>query len=178
MSRSRANVGRSPRSRAKAPLRRTASPGRERTFAADNRTSGRARRDAWLILAVAATLAPWCGLSAQDNALTASAYRERGFQYLKDGSPQAALGQFYAAIEADPGDSESHLAIGIVQAERSRHGDALAHFEDAIAIDPDFSQAHFHRAMALDRTGGRTTPSTRTTRHCGPNPIPCRLATC
>ena len=116
----------------------------------------RANRKGWLALAVAAaTLGPWGELPAQpeDPRSLATAYRERGFRYLEDGSPQAALGQFFAAVEADPTDMRSHLAIGMVQAEHGRLADAIDHFESALAIDPDFAQAHFHRALALDRTG-------------------------
>ncbi len=78
---------------------------------------------------------------------------ELGFRYLKEGSPQAALGQFHAAVQADGGDKRSRLAIAVIQAEHGRLTEALEEFEAAVAIDPDFAEAHFQRGLALERAG-------------------------
>ena len=95
------------------------------------------------------------GLAAQiaEPEVAATKHRELGFRYLQEGSPQAALGQFHAAVETDPNDKHSRLAIGIIQAQHGRLAGALDQFEATIAIDPNFAEAHFQRGLALEKSG-------------------------
>ena len=108
-----------------------------------------------LVIAFAAATALGDGLAAQttEPKALATKHRELGFRYLREGTPQAALGQFHAAVEADRDDKHSRLAIGMIQAEHGRLSVALDQFAAAVAIDPDFAQAHLHRGLALQRAG-------------------------
>ena len=121
-----------------------------------------------------------CGglaFGAPDDAATnAARYREQGLLYVKQGSPQAALGHFHSALELDPSDKISHDNVGMILAEAGRTQQALSHFGKAIEIDPEFVDAHLHRAMALSRSGdpGAALSSLYVTLRLQPDLLPAR----
>ena len=60
---------------------------------------------------------------------------EIGLALLADGQPAEAADAIRAAIEIDPGDVESHYALG--QALEAAGGDAAAAYRAALALDPE-----------------------------------------
>ncbi|MFN3157769.1 MAG: tetratricopeptide repeat protein [Rubinisphaera brasiliensis] len=65
------------------------------------------------------------------------------------GKHEAALERYLAAIEHDPEYLEAWNQIGCVYAELSKFNDAIAAFDEALAIMPDFSETHLQKAETL-----------------------------
>ncbi len=81
-------------------------------------------------LAASATPAPDPTLSAGDHV-------ERGIAFSGDGDVEAAIGEFEAALELDPGNAEAHVKLGLIFIDKARYAEAATHFEAALAAEPD-----------------------------------------
>lgn len=67
--------------------------------------------------------------------------------YLR-GDASAALDEFAKAVEANPDDAEARNNLGQVLVRTSRAGEAIVHFDHAVAIAGDRWAYHFNRARA------------------------------
>jgi tetratricopeptide (TPR) repeat protein len=66
------------------------------------------------------------------------------------GDLAAARERYYMAIELDEGYVEARANLGCVLAEMGDRELAVAAFEGALALHPDYADAHFHAARTLD----------------------------
>ena len=82
--------------------------------------------------------------SASSEALFQTAH-----QLFLDGRQGEAEGLLSQAVKADPGHPYSLYLQGVVAGEAGRLEDALALFDQALALSPDFGEAHGNRAVAL-----------------------------
>lgn len=87
-------------------------------------------------------------------------YVQKGVQYMENGQLDVALQDLQRAIDLDKQNSEAHNAIAVLYEKLGRSGDAAAHFERAVSLDPrNFSalnnygrflcaQGQYERAMS------------------------------
>ncbi len=81
------------------------------------------------------------------NATSAPAHKALGLAYLHLHEPQLALAHFERSGALAPGDAESLLHQGIAAQELARLDDALAAYEQAIRVKPDYAQAQWRRSL-------------------------------
>lgn len=103
-----------------------------------------ARRDEAVAAGIAATQADPSGLEAA-VAL--------GFAYQKVHRPEDALGCYERALSLGRGDAELFNNYGIVLQDLGRLQEALASYDQALAMEPGHVLARFHRALACLLTG-------------------------
>jgi tetratricopeptide (TPR) repeat protein len=72
-----------------------------------------------------------------------------GLAWQKAHEPERALGCYAAAEALRRGDPELHDLRGAALQELGRLEEAVAEFERALALEPGFARAEFHRALAL-----------------------------
>lgn len=75
-----------------------------------------------------------------------------GTQYLKAGELAKAVAQFKQALKADPRHAGAHNNLGVAYERLGQKG-AQSQFEQAIRLQPNFTQALFNLARTLMRTG-------------------------
>ncbi|MCH2185417.1 tetratricopeptide repeat protein, partial [Myxococcota bacterium] len=66
---------------------------------------------------------------------------------------EEAKNHYREAIRLYPGNALAHQNLGSLLAMEGRSADAVAYFDDALAINEDFTEAHFNRARALMNLG-------------------------
>jgi len=76
-----------------------------------------------------------------------------GRAYLAAGRPDLAYERFREALEDDPNDPTAHRAIGEMLLSSGRHGEAVAHLERALALDPASVNTCAALARAYDARG-------------------------
>jgi predicted O-linked N-acetylglucosamine transferase (SPINDLY family) len=62
------------------------------------------------------------------------------------GDHEGAVRTLRRALVADPRSAPAHVNLGAALQSLNRIGEALGHYDKAIALQPDFVDAHFHRA--------------------------------
>ncbi len=82
---------------------------------------------------------------------SADGITQQGIAQFKQGNMQAAMGQFRAAVQANPNDAVAHDYIGVILAESGRLNEAIAEFDQATRLDPAFA-----RSPLPSRAGLRT----------------------
>ncbi len=90
------------------------------------------------------------GLGEQTSA---DGLTQQGIAQFKQGNMQAAMGQFRAAVESNPGDAVAHDYIGVILGESGRLNEAIVEFDQAIRLDPGLPDPHFHLGLAYKQTG-------------------------
>jgi type IV pilus biogenesis/stability protein PilW len=76
------------------------------------------------------------------DAQKASAHYQLGVSYLNDNNIQPAFVEFQKAIELNPLDKESHHALGVIYLMKLEdYPKAIKHFQQALNIDKNFSEA-------------------------------------
>jgi tetratricopeptide (TPR) repeat protein len=65
-------------------------------------------------------------------------YTARGVEKLKLGNPDAAAGDFEAAISLNAADAQAHYNLACIYATGGRKAEALEHLEAAVRIDPEY----------------------------------------
>ena len=58
-----------------------------------------------------------------------------------------------AAIQIDPGYAAAELQLGVLHSDLGEYSLAIAHFQNAVAIDPELEEAHFCLAQAYRQNG-------------------------
>jgi tetratricopeptide (TPR) repeat protein len=71
-----------------------------------------------------------------------------GFAYQKKQDPQVAREHYQAALDLGGDVVEVHNNLGIVLQDLGRIDEAMAHYDRTLSLQPDFSIATFHRALA------------------------------
>jgi tetratricopeptide (TPR) repeat protein len=74
-------------------------------------------------------------------------HHDLGVQAIQSGNVQGALREFQIALELDPNLAEAHYAIGtLLHLSFSRREQAIEHFNKALAIRPNYSEARANLA--------------------------------
>ncbi len=130
----------------------------------------RARRWRELVLSGRVVCLLWVFVSACKHVPTeqeqqgALIHHDLGVQAIQSGNVQGALREFQMALEMDPNLAEAHYAIGtLLHLSFGRREQAIEHFNKALAIRPNYSEAkanlanvyldlgQYDRAIALYR---------------------------
>lgn len=85
-----------------------------------------------------------------------SIYNKLGVVSQRLGDDDEAVRQFKKALEFEPNNELTHLALADILDERlKRYDDAKIHYERAIAIDDAFFEARYNYAGMLERIGDK-----------------------
>lgn len=79
----------------------------------------------------------------------AKSWFEQGIACYKAVQHKEALGWFRAALNAEPGNGGTHVAIACCHIERNESGEAKNHLNEAIKLNPDLAMAYFLRYEIL-----------------------------
>ena len=71
------------------------------------------------------------------------------------GNPVEAARFYHLALRAAPDDPIAHYDLAIALEDQQRFPDAVAHYQQALTLDPEFADAHFNIARLLGRMGQR-----------------------
>jgi len=102
------------------------------------------------ILAAALTAAA-CAADQTTRRERAASLRDLGEAHLVDGNRRAALRELLRAEAVAPRDPQTHNLLGLAYQESERLDLAVRHFERALELKPDFSQARNNLAVVLLR---------------------------
>jgi tetratricopeptide (TPR) repeat protein len=89
----------------------------------------------------------------ESQRLQARAAYERGILALGEGVLAAALSSFQQAASQDPTVGAYRNALGLVYLQSRRPDLALPEFERAVALDPEYADAHLNTGIALSSMG-------------------------
>jgi Tfp pilus assembly protein PilF len=104
---------------------------------------------AFLLVAVMALGAcSTAGQTSEVQRLQARAAFERGVKHFNDREATPALSALREAIALDPASALYRDTLGLVFTQLQRPDLALEQFEQAVALDPQFADAHFHVGVA------------------------------
>jgi tetratricopeptide (TPR) repeat protein len=78
---------------------------------------------------------------------SAAAHKALGLVHLWRHEPQSALEHFEGAVALAPADAEAWLHAGIAEQELARLDNALASYERALRLKPDYPQAQWRRSL-------------------------------
>ena len=93
--------------------------------------------------------------AAADDAGRARARNKRALVLLARGDRAGAAGEIAAALALDPACVAALVNAGTLELEAGCADAAIARFEAAIRIDPDYPEAHHNLGVALRRVGRR-----------------------
>jgi tetratricopeptide (TPR) repeat protein len=79
--------------------------------------------------------------------------KEFASTYAAAGRTDDAFGELIAALLIDPGDGQTHAAVGQLYLDTGRHADAVAAFRRALALAPTRFEVRYALATALTRAG-------------------------
>lgn len=74
-------------------------------------------------------------------------------RYYQNSDPTKAIEYFTKAITTKPDLAEAWSAIGIIRCDQSRFSEALVCLDQALAINPNLTTAHYHMGVALQKNG-------------------------
>jgi len=93
-------------------------------------------------------------VSTDERLQKAAAHYQLGVSYLNDNNIQPAFVEFQKALELNPDDKEVHNAIGVIYLLKLEdYPKAIEHFQRALAIDRNFSEASNNLGFAYEKTG-------------------------
>jgi Flp pilus assembly protein TadD len=81
---------------------------------------------------------------------------QRGLQLLGSGDPDAAATLLARVAEAEPGSRSVREALARAQYDAGRYEEAIASFQELIAVNPTDDYAHFGLGLAASRAGELT----------------------
>jgi Flp pilus assembly protein TadD len=81
---------------------------------------------------------------------------QRGLQLLGSGDPDAAATLLARVAEVEPGSRSVREALARAQYDAGRYEDAIASFQQLIAVNPTDDYAHFGLGLAASRAGELT----------------------
>src|SRR5215831_12687733 len=76
-----------------------------------------------------------------------------GFAWQQLGDDNKASESFASAVATNPRLASAQLGLANMRALRGRHAEALAHFDEALRLDPTSAIAHANRALSLEALG-------------------------
>jgi Flp pilus assembly protein TadD len=81
---------------------------------------------------------------------------QRGLQLLASGDPDAAATLLARVADAEPGSRSVREALARAQYDAGRYEEAIASFQELIAVNPTDDYAHFGLGLAASRAGELT----------------------
>ncbi|MBE9528673.1 MAG: tetratricopeptide repeat protein [Proteobacteria bacterium] len=99
-----------------------------------------------LLLCFVLLLVTACGAGLEEKKSESETHYKLGVVYLNDRNFIMALEEFTQAIEVYPEEPSYHNAIGLAYFARDMNAKAKRHMEQAIALQPDFSEAYVNLA--------------------------------
>jgi Tfp pilus assembly protein PilF len=95
-----------------------------------------------------------CASASQEDIKNANYHYQLGISYLNDNNIQPAFVEFQKALELNPKDKEIHEALGVIYLTKLEDfPKAIHHFEEALEIDANFSEAANNLGNAYARIG-------------------------
>jgi type IV pilus biogenesis/stability protein PilW len=95
-----------------------------------------------------------CASVSQEDLKNANYHYQLGISYLNDNNMQPAFVEFQKALELNPKDKEIHQALGVIYLTKLEdYPKAIKHFEEALDIDENFSEAANNLGNAYARIG-------------------------
>lgn len=124
----------------------------------DNFTNGMKRPEpvakATLLSAVVLLIVCACATTGNENTQKATAHYQMGLSYLNDNNIQPAFVEFQKALELNPRNKEVHDAIGLIYLLKLEdYTKAIEHFQKALSIDRNFSEASNNLGFAYEKAG-------------------------
>lgn len=88
-------------------------------------------------------------LEYSQNHTQAQDHYQRGVNYLNAGAPELAVQEFLEALERDRENARIYNALGLAYHMQRKYPLAEEQFQQAITIDPQFSEAHLNYSALL-----------------------------
>ena len=79
--------------------------------------------------------------------------RDRGERYLAANQTSKAMEQFFAALEIYPDDPILHYLLAIAYVDKRKFDEAESHLQEAIRLNPDYSDAYNYLGVLYFRRG-------------------------
>ncbi len=96
------------------------------------------------VFASALALVSACGAGLEQRKVESKTHFDLGVVYLNDRNSIMALEELTKAIEKYPKEAKYHNALGLAYFAREMNEQAKVHMKEAIALDPDFSEAQLN----------------------------------
>lgn len=81
----------------------------------------------------------------------------RGLYYQETGQLDNAEADYEALLAQDPKDPDAHHNLGYIALRyRQNYPEAVKHFNDAVRYNPEYVEAYYHRGLAEERMGDRS----------------------
>ena len=93
---------------------------------------------------------------AATPAETAAARNKRAIVAIRRGERELAVAELVCALEADPRGVAAIVTVGNLLLEDGDVDEAVAHYEYALLIDPDYGPAYHNLGVALHRRGRKS----------------------
>lgn len=107
-----------------------------------------------LVFIVIFFAAACAGMDKGERAQRAAAHYQLGLSYLNDNNIQPAFIEFQKAIDLNPGNKEVLNAIGVIYLSKLEdYPKAIDHFQKALRIDSNYSEASNNLGIAYEKTG-------------------------
>jgi len=95
-----------------------------------------------------------CATVNKEDTKNASYHYQMGVSYLNDNNIQPAFVEFQKALELNPHDKETHQALGVIYLTKFEdYPKAIKHFQEALQIDGNFSEAANNLGNAYSSMG-------------------------
>jgi tetratricopeptide (TPR) repeat protein len=86
-----------------------------------------------------------------DNVKMAEGYYMKGVSYLQKKNYELALVEFQRSIQTDKKNKNAYFALGSVNETMGKFADAARYYEEALDIDPEYSEAHNALGVVFSR---------------------------
>ena len=81
----------------------------------------------------------------------------RGLYYQETGQLDQAEADYRTLLAQDPKDPDAHHNLGYIALRyRENYKQAISHFDDAIRMNPEYAEAYYHRGLAEERLGDKS----------------------